>query len=49
MVRECPLGLCAAMGFLAPVPALAFASVSAPVSPLEEATVAAAPEGQDFQ
>jgi len=41
MVRECPLGLRAAMGFLAPVPA--------PAPPLEEVAAAAAPEGQDFQ
>ena len=48
MVRDCPLGLQvrAAMGFLAPVPALA--SASAPVPPPEVAA-AAAPDGQDFQ
>jgi len=37
MVRDCPLGLHAAMGFLAPV------------SPPEEVAAAAVPEGQDFQ
>jgi len=46
MVRDCPLGLRAAMGFLAPVPALA--STSTPVPPPEVAA-STAPEGQDFQ
>jgi len=49
MVRDCPLGLRAAMGFLAPVPALASTSASAPVPPPEEIAAAAGPEGQDFQ
>jgi len=40
MVRDCPLGLRAAMGFLAPAPALV---------PPPEVAAAAAPEGQDFQ
>jgi len=39
MVKDCPLGLRAAMGFLAPAPA------SAPVLPPEDA----APEEQGFQ
>jgi len=38
IVRDCPLGLRAAVGFLAP-----------PVPPPEELTAAAASEGQDFQ